>query len=412
MLITRTVRESAEALRQRYRSVRALSEALALPLTPEDQCIQSMPEASPVKWHLAHTTWFLERMILAQRPSYLPFSGGYDMLFNSYYLGIGNPLPRARRGLLSRPGVPEILAYRHYVDAAILDAIGAFENSDLIELGLHHEQQHQELMLTDIKHAFFCNPLLPAYCPVQPGRAAAAPPLNWWAHGGGMVEIGHPGAGFAFDNEKPLHRRYVQPFRLASRLITCGEFRAFISDGGYRQPSFWHAEGWERAQAEGWRAPLYWLEDDAVFTLHGVRNLDPAEPVVHVSFYEAAAYASWVGKRLPSEFEWEVAARDLPVRGHLLDADALLPRAARPGQRQQMYGDAWEWTSSSYEPYPGFRPFDGTAAEYNGKFMVGQYVLRGGSCVTPPRHLRPTYRNFFPPWTRWQFSGIRLAEDA
>jgi ergothioneine biosynthesis protein EgtB len=298
------------------------------------------------------------------------------------------------------------------VDSAVLDVIDQEELAGLIELGLNHEQQHQELLLTDIKHAFWKNPLHPAYCPALPSVADVAPPLEWWAHAGGQVEIGHDGDGFAFDNEKPKHTRTLSPFRLASRLVTCAEYLDFVEDGGYERPELWLSDGWALAKTESWRAPLYWLADGTVFTLHGARKLNPAEPVVHVSFYEAAAYAAWTGKRLPTEFEWEVAASDLFPAGHFLEIDALLPRPARPGQREQMFGDAWEWTRSSYDPYPGFKPFDGAAFEYNGKFMVGQLVLRGGSCVTPPRHMRATYRNFFPPSARWQFSGIRLAEDA
>jgi ergothioneine biosynthesis protein EgtB len=399
-------------LRRRYAAVRALTEALALPLSAEDQCVQSMPDASPTKWHLAHTTWFFERMILAGRRGYRPFDARYDALFNSYYLGLGTPMTRAERGLLTRPSVGDVIEYRHHVDSAVLDVIDQDELAGLIELGLHHEQQHQELLLTDIKHAFWKNPLHPAYCPALPSVADVAPPLEWWDHPGGQVEIGHDRDEFAFDNEKPKHARTLSPFRLASRLVTCAEYLDFVEDGGYERPELWLSEGWALAKAENWRAPLYWLADETVFTLHGARKLNPAEPVVHVSFYEAAAYAAWAGKRLPTEFEWEVAARDLFPAGHFLEIDALLPRPARPGRREQMFGDAWEWTRSSYDPYPGFKPFDGAAFEYNGKFMVGQLVLRGGSCVTPPRHMRATYRNFFPPSARWQFSGIRLAEDA
>lgn len=399
-------------LQRRYVSVRALSEALALPLSPEDQGVQSMPDASPTKWHLAHTTWFFERMILAARPGYRAYDARYDSLFNSYYLGIGSPFTRAERGLLSRPSLKEILDYRAHVDAAMLDTIGEAELGDLIALGLHHEQQHQELILTDIKHALSKNPLQPAYCPAIPAVAERAPDLTWWQFGGGSVDVGHDGAGFAFDNEGPRHAVMVAPFRLASRLVTCGDYAAFIDDGGYGRPEFWLSDGWALARAEKWRAPLYWHDDGTVFTLHGVRTRNPADPVVHVSFYEAAAYAAWAGKRLPTEFEWEAAAQELAVAGHFLSIDALLPRVAPAGDRQQMFGDAWEWTRSSYDPYPGFRAFGGVAAEYNGKFMVGQLVLRGGSCVTPPGHIRATYRNFFPPAARWQFSGIRLAEDA
>lgn len=398
------------ALERRYVAVRALTDALAQPLSAEDQLVQSMPDASPTKWHLAHTTWFFERMILRSRPGYRAFDERYDALFNSYYLGIGVPHRRAERGMLSRPGLTEVLDYRAAVDAAMRAVIGDPALQPLIELGLHHEQQHQELILTDIKHAFSKNPLLPAYGPAAPLLAVTAPALSWWQFGGGIVRIGHEGAGFAFDNERPQHDVMVAPFRIASRLVTCGEYQAFIDDGGYERPEFWLSDGW--TLAKDWRAPLYWNGDGSVFTLHGVRERDPASPVVHVSFYEAAAYAAWAGKRLPTEFEWEAAAQDLPVDGRFLALDALMPRAAAAGPRRQMFGDAWEWTRSSYDPYPGFRPFQGEAAEYNGKFMIGQMVLRGGSCVTPPGHMRASYRNFFPPAARWQFSGIRLAEDA
>lgn len=400
-----------DALRRRYVAVRGLSEALAAPLSPEDASIQSMPDASPAKWHLAHTTWFFEQMVLSGRPNYRPFDARYGALFNSYYLGLGDPMVRAERGLISRPGLEEVLAYRHFVDAALLDVIGDDAHAGTIALGLAHEQQHQELLLTDIKHALWKNPLHPGYCPALPSLAASAPPLSWWEHSGGMVEIGHGDLGFAFDNERPRHSRFIQPFRLASRLVTCGEYLDFVADGGYDRPEFWLSDGWALARSEGWRAPLYWLGDGAAFTLHGVRPINPAEPVVHVSFYEAAAYAAWAGYRLPTEFEWETAARDIPVKGHLLAIDALLPQPAEKGDRQQMFGDAWEWTRSAYEPYPGFKPFDGAAVEYNGKFMVGQLVLRGGSCITPHHHVRASYRNFFPPAARWQFSGIRLADD-
>jgi ergothioneine biosynthesis protein EgtB len=377
-------------LAARFRAVRRLSETLAAPLSPEDQGAQSMPDASPTKWHLAHTTWFFERLVLRRSGDYQVFDPAYDGLFNSYYLGLGTPFTRGRRGLLTRPGAAEVMDYRRHVDAAMETVLADPEVQDIVTLGLHHEQQHQELILTDIKHAFWCNPLLPAYKPAALAAVHEAAPLAWIEHAGGQVEIGHDGEGFAFDNERPRHTVTLRPFRMASRLATCGEYRDFIADGGYDRPEFWLSDGWALAKSENWHAPLYWLDDGRVFTLCGVRPLGPSEPVTHVSFYEAAAFAAWAGKRLPTEFEWEASAPKL--------ADA--------------FGHAWQWTRSSYDPYPGFRPFHGAAAEYNGKFMVGQLVLRGSSSATPDGHARPTYRNFFPPAARWQFSGIRLAEDA
>jgi ergothioneine biosynthesis protein EgtB len=380
----------SSSLAQDYAAVRAHSLALAAPLTAEDCAIQSMPDASPVKWHLAHTSWFFETVILAERPGYKPFDPHFAFLFNSYYEALGPRHARPRRGLLTRPGLDEVLAYRAHVDAAMMEACAEQSLEDVIALGLNHEQQHQELILTDIKHAFFQNPLLPAYGS-EPPAPRAPQDLAWLEHPGGLSLIGHDGAGFAFDNERPRHQVLLRPFRIASRPVSNGDYQAFIADGGYRRPEFWLSDGWARVQEEGWEAPLYWLTDDGVsetvFTLSGVQKLDPHAPVEHVSFYEAAAYAAWAGLRLPTEFEWEAAA---PLFSH---------------------GAVWEWTRSSYDPYPGFKPFAGVAAEYNGKFMVGQMVLRGGSCATPEGHCRPTYRNFFPPAARWQFSGIRLAED-
>jgi ergothioneine biosynthesis protein EgtB len=374
-----------------YQEIRAASLSLAAPLSAEDCAVQSMPDASPVKWHLAHTSWFFETVLLARRPGYKPFDPAFTYLFNSYYESAGPRHPRPRRGLLTRPSLDRVLAYRDHVDAAmeklLADASG--EELALAELGLHHEQQHQELILTDIKHAFFCNPLLPAYGEAPPTQHPASA-LEWRDHPGGIVAIGHAGDSFAFDNETPRHQVLLRPFRIASRPVNNGEFAAFIADGGYRRPEFWHSDGWALVQAEGWEAPLYWLSDDdgsrRVFTLGGLVTPDAHAPVEHVSFFEAAAYAAWAGKRLPTEFEWEATAFD--------------------------HGEVWEWTRSAYDPYPGFEPFAGMAAEYNGKFMIGQMVLRGGSVATPPGHARPSYRNFFPPAARWQFSGIRLAEDA
>jgi ergothioneine biosynthesis protein EgtB len=381
-------------LAQAYRAVRAHSMALARPLSPEDCQIQSMPDASPVKWHLAHTSWFFETVILARRPGYRPFDPSFAYLFNSYYEALGPRHARPRRGLITRPTLDAVLAYRAHVDAAMQDLPADPALHDAIVLGLNHEQQHQELILTDIKHAFFANPLLPAYRAEAPAPASPAP-LRWHDHPGGIVVIGHDGNGFAFDNETPRHRVLLRPFRIASRPVSNGEYRAFIADGGYRRPELWLSDGWALVQQENWQAPLYWLKDDdgseSVFTLAGARPLDPHAPVEHVSLFEAAAYAAWAGARLPTEFEWEAAATEGGGFAH---------------------GQVWEWTRSSYDPYPGFRPFEGIAAEYNGKFMVGQMVLRGGSAATPPGHARTSYRNFFPAAARWQFSGIRLAEDA
>ena len=382
-----------------YEEIRGATLNLASPLSAEDCAVQSMPDTSPVKWHLAHTSWFFETVLLAQRPGYKPFDPAFAYLFNSYYESAGPRHPRPRRGLLTRPSLDRVLAYRDHVDAAMARLLADASDAELAEvaLGLHHEQQHQELILTDIKHAFFCNPLLPAYSTAA--AAAHAPTvLEWRGHPGGIVSIGHAGPsssnqdGFAFDNEGPRHPVLLQPFRIASRPVTNGEYAAFIADGGYRRSEFWLSDGWALVQAEGWDAPLYWLSDDdgqrRIFTLNGLVTPDANAPVNHVSFFEAAAYAAWAGKRLPTEFEWEAASADFA------------------------HGAVWEWTRSAYAPYPGFKPFQGMAEEYNGKFMVGQMVLRGGSVATPPGHARPSYRNFFPPPARWQFSGIRLAEDA
>ena len=387
---------AASRLQALYPTVRGQSRALAAPLSAEDCALQSMPDASPVKWHLAHTSWFFESMILAQHAGYRAFDSRFSYLFNSYYETLGPRHPRPRRGLISRPSLDDVMAYRAHVDAAMNDLLGAICDQTLegqIELGLHHEQQHQELILTDIKHALFSNPLLPAYAaePPAPRPSGAA---NWRGHPGGLVEIGHKGGGFAFDNETPPHVVMLRPFRIATQPVSNRDFLAFIQDGGYRRAEFWLSDGWTRVQEESWDAPLYWLEDNdgsrSVYGLAGAQPLDPDAPVMHVSFFEAAAFAAWAGKRLPTEFEWEAAA----------------------GLRDFAFGQVWEWTRSSYDPYPGFKPFAGAAAEYNGKFMVGQMVLRGGSFATPPGHARATYRNFFPPSARWQFSGIRLAEDA
>jgi ergothioneine biosynthesis protein EgtB len=400
------------SLLARYRQVRAHSLSLAAPLSAEDQCVQSMPDASPTKWHLAHTTWFFETLLLQPHDDdYRSFDPRFHFLFNSYYESLGPRHPRPQRGLLTRPSLEDVLAYRDHVDGAVTallqKADGALLQTvePIVTLGLNHEQQHQELILADILHALSSNPLMPAYRAVS---AAVAPPeseMRWLDQPGGIVEIGADAhGGFSFDNERPRHRQLLQPYAIASRVVTCGEFAEFIADGGYRRPELWLSDGWAAVQAGDWQHPLYWLAagdprvmdkraDTAwhVFGLHGLRPLEPAEPVSQLSFYEAAAFALWAGARLPTEFEWEAAS-------------------AAPGM-QQLDDAVWQWTRSSYDPYPGFRPLSGAASEYNGKFMVGQLVLRGGSIATPAGHVRPTYRNFFPPAARWQFSGLRLARD-
>jgi ergothioneine biosynthesis protein EgtB len=412
----------------RFEAVRRDSAALAANLTPEDQSIQSMPDASPTKWHLAHTTWFFETFILTRLdPDYRVFDPAFAYLFNSYYEAVGPRHPRPERGLLSRPTVDIVGAYRDHVDAATARfALRATEPAwreaaPLVELGLHHEQQHQELILMDIKHVFSINPLLPAYQAPQPQIAAPSLPLGWIEHAGGLVEIGHQGPGFAFDNETPRHKVWLEPFRLAARPVTCGEFLEFIEAGGYRQPEFWLSDGWAMVREQGWTAPLYWLHEGSawsIFTLSGRRRLNPAEPVCHVSFFEADAFAKWAGKRLPTEAEWEIAAAVVPVSGNLADrrqfhpcADSTPGLVDGDGLPRQMFGDVWEWTASPYIPYPRFRAAAGAVGEYNGKFMCNQMVLRGGAAVTPAGHLRASYRNFFPPAARWAFSGLRLAED-
>jgi ergothioneine biosynthesis protein EgtB len=411
----------------RFEAVRRDSEALAANLTPEDQAIQSMPDVSPTKWHLAHTSWFFETFILGPHdPGYRPFDPAFAYLFNSYYEAVGPRHPRPERGLLSRPTVDAIGAYRDHVTAAMLrlidaaDAAAWREIAPLLELGINHEQQHQELMLMDIKHVFSVNPLLPAYQAPRPyAVGAAAPPSRWAEFAGGLCEIGHAaGAGFAFDNEGPRHKVWLEPFRLAAHPVSCGEFRDFIDDGGYRRPEFWLSDGWATAQQEGWQAPLYWRCADGewrIFTLSGERRIEPAEPVCHVSCYEADAFARWAGKRLPTEAEWEVAATDSLLAGNLADSGHFHPCGDASGADtglRQMIGEVWEWTASPYVAYPRFRPVAGAIGEYNGKFMSNQMVLRGGAAVTPAGHMRITYRNFFPPSARWAFSGLRLAEDA
>lgn len=413
----------------RYRTIRGLSLALAEPLSEADAQVQSMPDASPTKWHLAHTTWFFETLLLERfEPGFRPFHPAFRVLFNSYYNGIGEQHPRPQRGLVTRPGLAEVRAYRRAVDERVLALIEQGPGGDaldLVELGLQHEQQHQELILTDVLHLLSCNPLAPAYRAADPPPAVTARPLGWVSCEGGLVEVGHGGNGFAFDNEQPRHRRWLAPFALSDRLVTLGEWAGFVDDGGYRDPRWWLAAGWDWVRAYRLEAPLYWRRGErgwSVFGLHGAWPLQASLPATQLSLYEADAYARWRSAqdggsyRLPTEFEWEHAAAALGApgldTGHFLDGGALHAPAADsvPGLRQ-MFGAAWQWTCSAYEPYPGYRPWAGAVGEYNGKFMINQLVLRGGSCATPRSHMRASYRNFFPADARWQFSGLRLARD-
>ncbi|MDB5449768.1 MAG: hypothetical protein JWQ52_896 [Phenylobacterium sp.] len=419
-LESRTEAQAADEALRRYQTVRQASEAMTRSLTPEDQLAQSMPDASPTKWHLAHTTWFFETFLLTPRlAGYRVFDPRFGFLFNSYYEALGARQPRPARGLITRPSLDDVLSYRAHVDEGMarLLAQGADDFADLLDLGLAHEQQHQELILMDILHLFAQSPLHPAYAPPRgPPAPVTVAPLAFVGFDGGLVEIGHDGPGFAFDNETPRHKVFLAPYRLADRLVTNAEWQAFMADGGYGRPDLWLSEGWATVQAERWRAPLYWQETDdgwMAMSLHGLRPVDPAAPVTHVSFYEAEAYATWAGARLPTEAEWEHAAAGLPVEGRFLGAGRIDPAPSPGGEGlRQMFGDAWEWTRSAYSPYPGFHPAAGAVGEYNGKFMAGQFVLRGGACVTPAGHVRASYRNFFYPHQRWMFSGVRLAMDA
>jgi ergothioneine biosynthesis protein EgtB len=413
-----------DVVRAHYDWVRAETERLAAPLSPEDQVVQSMPDASPAKWHRAHVTWFFETMVLKPLlAGYATPDPHYVFLFNSYYDAVGARHPRPQRGLLTRPTADQVLAYRAHVDAemhrlfAEADADCWDRAAPLIALGLHHEQQHQELLLMDILHAFAQNSVAPAYQAYRAAPARKAPDLAWFDHDGGLVEIGHVGSAFAFDNEGPRHTVHLAPFRLASRLVTNAEWKAFMADDGYRRPELWLSDGWATASGEGWRAPLYWQEVDGesqAMSLSGLQTINEQAPVCHVSLYEADAFARWAGKRLPREAEWEAFAAAQPVAGNFLGS-GLLRTAAAPAavsdRPEQMFGDVWEWTQSPYTPYPGFKPVAGAVSEYNGKFMANQFVLRGGACVTPEGHTRATYRNFFYPAMRWMFAGVRLADD-
>ncbi len=409
-------------LADRYHAVREATTALAAPLAPEDQVVQSMPDASPTKWHLAHTTWFFETMVLGRfDPFHRPVDERYSYLFNSYYESLGERQPRPRRGLITRPTLDEVRAYRQAVDDSMdrfLRSAPGPEALQRTELGLHHEQQHQELILTDIHHALWCNPLRPAYVEAPHDTPRTGPgSVGWIPFGEGLVEIGHDGRGFAFDNEAPRHRVFLEAYALADRPVSCGEYAGFIADGGYRRPELWLSDGWAAVRSEGWIAPAYWErrgDEWWEFTLAGMRPVVPAAPVSHVSHFEADAFARWAGARLPTEIEWEHAAESASDTGHFVESRRFRPAAASHagGSLRQMLGDVWEWTASAYLPYPRFVPLAGELGEYNGKFMSGQMVLRGGSCLTPASHIRRTYRNFFPPAARWQMSGFRLARWA
>ncbi|NND96124.1 MAG: ergothioneine biosynthesis protein EgtB [Pirellulaceae bacterium] len=429
--------EYHEALRVRFRNVRRHSTKICDLLNPEDCMIQSMPDASPIRWHLAHTTWFFETFVLKQIAGYRHHDDSFEYLFNSYYNTVGDQFPRSQRGLLSRPTLAEILSYREYVDDRILNAMSDSERFDhallsVLELGLQHEQQHQELMFTDIKHAFWCNPLYPAMQPLEL-PTASVPEQRWIAVDDGIYQVGHSGGQFSFDNESPQHRVFVEPFELSNRLITNGEYQAFVDDGGYQESAHWLSLGWQHVCEQHWTAPIYWTWHDGQlceFTLAGLKPFNPDLPVSHLSYFEADAYARWCGNRLATEYEWEIACErfrepactpELRVSQGVVvhpthdaaweERDQSARSSACPSDFFGMFGSLWQWTSSSYCPYPGYRPPDGALGEYNGKFMCNQYVLRGSSCATSARHARLSYRNFFAPSARWQFSGIRLARS-
>jgi ergothioneine biosynthesis protein EgtB len=408
---------------QRFDAIRAKTIGLAAPLSAEDCALQSMADASPVKWHLAHTTWFFETFLLERYvQDYRPFHPQFRALYNSYYNALGSRHPRPERGLLSRPPLSEILVYRAHVENHLAPLFTLADDdrelAALLELGLQHEQQHQELILTDVKHLLSRNPLEPGYMERWPLTSIKPRRSSWLGCAGGLVEVGHGGNGFCFDNEQSRHNVFLVPFEIASQPVTHGDFLAFLDDGGYARPELWLSLGWDAVQAGQWHAPMYWEQRDGrwtTFTLHGRTEVDAATPMTHISYFEADAYARWAGARLPTETEWETAASDCAIEGNFQESGVLHPLAPRAdppaGQPGQLFGDVWEWTASAYAPYPGFAPAAGAVGEYNGKFMCNQYVLRGGSCATPRSHIRATYRNFFPPDARWQFAGLRLARD-
>lgn len=416
--LTRAV--AAPSFGDRYNAVRGATERLCAPLHTEDYVVSSMPDVSPTKWHLAHTSWFFETFVLAPfHRDYRALNPKYAFLFNSYYVQAGERHCRAQRGLVTRPTVAEVYAYRAHVDAHMQQLIADIDDdpqhpaSAVLELGLHHEQQHQELLVTDIKHVFWTNPMRPAYRPER--RVASLPAAQGWTMiDAGVRDIGYSGDGFHFDNEGPQHREYVQHAALAHRLTTNGEFAEFIADGGYRRPELWLSRGWATVREQAWSAPLYWESVDETwheFTLAGTAPIDGHAPVTHISYFEADAYARWAGQRLPTEAEWEVIARTQPVAGRFADSEMLQPHSDGTAGLQQLFGDVWQWTQSAYVAYPGYRAGSGALGEYNGKWMSDQWVLRGASCATPASHARATYRNFFPSDARWQFTGIRLAHD-
>ena len=420
----------AVSLADDYRSVRTFTETLAEPLETEDYVVQTMEDVSPTKWHLAHTSWFFETFLLKEHyDGYEPLNDTYAYLFNSYYIQAGARHCRDQRGYISRPTVQQVYDYRAHVDDHMIEMLERADEAvleslrPLVTIGLHHEQQHQELLLTDIKHVFSVNPLRPAYRELSPAPPSEAPSLEWIGIEGGIHEIGYEGEGFHYDNEGPRHEALLQDYELASRPVTCGEYLAFMEDDGYGRPELWLSDGWATVQENEWSNPFYWEQHDGqwyVYTLGGMREVHEAEPVSHLSYFEAEAYARWADARLPTEQEWEVAARGHDVNGNFVDSGAYHPLPSEqaasedaPGGAalQQLYGDVWEWTRSQYSPYPGYRSAPGALGEYNGKFMCNQFVLRGGSCATSESHMRPTYRNFFPPDACWQFTGLRLARD-